>query len=249
MGLIDPVSNIASLARVVQDDPEPDFLASHIALHTLASFDCRAVAIGLIKREGFLDLIGTFGLAEKTTSPFIRMPLWTQLPMTEAARTGQSIYINSDDEYLSRYPTMVDSVQFKNATTIATPVLYRNAVIASAAFALMIDPGRSFEKDPLLDATNSLLGLYIRNLTAKSNERIRHSESTIKALTPRQKQIIVLFRDNLTTDQMADRLRYSPSTIKQDIIKIYDLFGVNSREQVIELAEKAGLVEQDLRAK
>jgi DNA-binding NarL/FixJ family response regulator len=63
-----------------------------------------------------------------------------------------------------------------------------------------------------------------------------------KNLSSRQKLIIELFKDELTTDQMADKLRYSSSTIKQDIIKIYELFGVNSREQVVILAERAGLI-------
>jgi DNA-binding CsgD family transcriptional regulator len=63
----------------------------------------------------------------------------------------------------------------------------------------------------------------------------------MKSLTPRQKQIINLFKQDLTTDQMADRLKFSSSTIKQDIIKIYSIFGVNSRSAVVELAEKAGL--------
>jgi DNA-binding CsgD family transcriptional regulator len=40
---------------------------------------------------------------------------------------------------------------------------------------------------------------------------------------------------------MAERLKYSSSTIKQDIIKIYSVFGVNSRSAVVQLAEKAGL--------
>jgi DNA-binding CsgD family transcriptional regulator len=63
----------------------------------------------------------------------------------------------------------------------------------------------------------------------------------MKSLSPRQKQIINLFKEDLTTDQMAERLKYSSSTIKQDIIKIYSVFGVNSRSAVVLLAEKAGL--------
>ncbi len=41
---------------------------------------------------------------------------------------------------------------------------------------------------------------------------------------------------------MAERLKYSSSTIKQDIIKIYSVFGVNTRNAVVELAKKAGLI-------
>jgi len=51
------IEAIASLARVVQDDPGPDQLASHIALNVLGSLDCRAVALGVISTEAFLDFI------------------------------------------------------------------------------------------------------------------------------------------------------------------------------------------------
>jgi DNA-binding CsgD family transcriptional regulator len=77
-----------------------------------------------------------------------------------------------------------------------------------------------------------------RNSIVENN----HSGKTMK-LTARQKQIIELFCDELTTEQMADRLRFSFSTIKQDIIKIYSIFGVNTREQVVALAKKAGLLD------
>jgi DNA-binding CsgD family transcriptional regulator len=42
---------------------------------------------------------------------------------------------------------------------------------------------------------------------------------------------------------MAARLKYSVSTIKQDIIKIYELFGVSTRSEVLELAAKSGIAE------
>jgi DNA-binding CsgD family transcriptional regulator len=51
-----------------------------------------------------------------------------------------------------------------------------------------------------------------------------------------------LFEDDLTTDQIAERLNFSPSTIKQDIIKIYELLGVHSRDHVLEIMKKVDLV-------
>ena len=88
----------------------------------------------------------------------------------------------------------------------------------------------------------ALVGLYLKNyIWQKSLEGNNHLVE-VKSISARQKQIIELFLDELTTEQMADRLRFSSSTIKQDIIKIYEIFGVNTREQVVALAEKAGLI-------
>lgn len=42
---------------------------------------------------------------------------------------------------------------------------------------------------------------------------------------------------------MADRLKYSSSTVKQEIIKIYSIFGINSRQAVLEFARKARLTD------
>lgn len=205
--------------------------------------DCRAVAIGVVQKEGFLDLIGNYGLAEKTTAPYKRMPLWNQLPMTESARTGEFIYIKDYEDCAQRFPTLAESIQYPDAITVSSPILHRNTIIGSIAFSSMKAPQDDFRTNPMTDAALALIGLYIKIFKENKAESTRDDSRAIKSLTERQRKIIKLFREELTTDQMADRLRFSPSTIKQDIIKIYDLFGVSSREQVVILAERAGLLD------
>ena len=238
----DPLSLVASLAQVVQDNPDPYQLTSHIALETLAILDCRSVAIGAIHREGFLDLIGTYGLGQETTEPFVRMPLWTQNPMTDAARTGQFVYTKTVEELNTRYPVMADIKERPTEITVAAPIKYRNSTIGSIAFGVMIEPPAGYDTHPFTDAVLALSALYLRNFNERKVENGRNHADAAKTLTSRQKQIIKLFIEDLTTDQMADRLRYSPSTIKQDIIKIYDIFGVSSRMEVVKLAEQAGII-------
>lgn len=236
------IEAIASLASVIQDDPEPDQLASHLALKVLGSLDCRAVALGVISKEGFLDLIGYYGLSQVTISPYIRMPLWTQLPMTETVRTGEFIFIETYDEFVARYPDMIESIEHKDAITIASPIKHRGMVIGSIAFSSMKSPSDDFRTNPMTEAALALVGLYMKSFISKKSIVVNNHSGEIKNLSARQKQIIELFRDELTTEQMAARLRFSSSTIKQDIIKIYEIFGVNTREQVVALAEKAGLI-------
>jgi DNA-binding CsgD family transcriptional regulator len=85
----------------------------------------------------------------------------------------------------------------------------------------------------------SICGIYLKNYLHKNFDNKRDYSHAAKSLSARQLQIISLFKEEITTDQMADLLKYSSSTIKQDIIKIYSIFGVNSRQAVLELARKA----------
>lgn len=162
--------------------------------------------------------------------------------MTDSARTGEFIYIRNDKEFLERYPNMKDAIEHKDMITVASPIIHRSTIIGAIAFTSVKPPQDNFRTSPLTEIVHALVGIYIKNFIDSKSQVTRNHSNTINSLTERQKQIIKLFREELTTEQMADRLRFSPSTIKQDIIKIYDLFGVNNREEVVTLAERAGLI-------
>ena len=236
------VDLIAELAQVVLDDPEPEMLLSHIAHKTLSHMQCRGVILGAVKHDGFLDLLGAYGYTSDDVKEFSRMPLWAPLPITDAARTGDPVVIDSPKELAQKYPALA---KFENETkwvTTALPITFRGVVIGAIGINSLEAPDRGFKDNPGLEILVTLCGLYIRNHLAKKTESDRDYADAARCLSNRQREIINLFEEELTTDQMADRLRYSPSTIKQDIIKIYGIFGVNTRAAVIELAKKAGLI-------
>lgn len=236
------VDLIAELTQIILDDPEPEMLLSHLAHKTLSHMQCRGVILGVVKHDGFLDLLGAYGYTSDDVKQFSRMPLWAPLPITDAARTGEPVMLSNPKELAAAYPALS---KFENETewvTIALPITVRGVVIGALGINSLLPPDRGFQNNPGLDILVSLCGLYVRNHLAKKTENDRDYAEAARSLTSRQREIINLFEEELTTDQMADRLRYSSSTIKQDIIKIYGIFGVNSRTAVIELAKKAGLL-------
>jgi DNA-binding NarL/FixJ family response regulator len=139
------------------------------------------------------------------------------------------------------YPHLSQFGESEAGVTVSAPIKHRNTVIGAIGFTSMNAPQKDFTNSETTQGVLALCGLYIRNLLANKSDNIKDYSTSMKSLTPRQKQIISLFKEDLTTDQMAERLKYSSSTIKQDIIKIYSVFGVNSRSAVVQLAEKAGL--------
>lgn len=235
----DTTKLLADLAKTVLEEPKPEQFLAHIVNRTLAPIEARAAVLGVIEREGFLDLQGSYGYDTKMVEPFLRIPLWTPMPITDAARTGEANVYENPAELIKKFPHLVGSV--KEGVTVSAPVLFRNTVIGVLGFTSLRAPSKDFYKSESTQGVLALCGLYIRNLLANKAENNKDYAANLKTLTTRQKQIIALFREDLTTDQMAERLKYSSSTIKQDIVKIYSIFGVNNRHSVVELAEKAGL--------
>ena len=86
---IDTTKLIADLAKTVLDDPNPDQFLAHIVNKTLSSIDARGAILGVVEREGFLDLRGTYGYEKNMVEPYMRIPLWTPMPITDAARTAK----------------------------------------------------------------------------------------------------------------------------------------------------------------
>ena len=232
---------LADLAQTVLDDPKPDQFLSHIVNKTLASIDARGAILGVIEREGFLDLQGSYGFASDLVDPYMRIPLWTPMPITDAARSGEISLFKTPQEMIKVYPHLSQFSDTEAGVTISAPIKYRNTVLGAIGVTTLKPPQPTFMKSETTHGVLALCGLYIRNLLANRATTTKDYSAGMKTLSTRQKQIINLFKEDLTTDQMAERLKYSSSTIKQDIIKIYSVFGVNSRSAVVELAKKAGL--------
>lgn len=239
---VDTTKLVADLAKTVLEDPDPDQFLAHIVNKTLASIDARGGILGVIEREGFLDLQGTYGYERNMVEPFMRIPLWTPMPITDAARSGEISIFKSPEETIKVYPHLRDFRESDLGVTVSAPIKYRNTVIGAIGFTSLKVPQDGFENSETTQGVLALCGLYIRNLLANRTAVTKDYTAGMKSLSPRQKQIISLFMEDLTTEQMAARLKYSSSTIKQDIIKIYSVFGVNSRIAVVELAQKAGLI-------
>jgi DNA-binding CsgD family transcriptional regulator len=232
---------LADLAKTVLDGPEPNLFLSHLVTNTLASVNARGAILLAIEREGFLELKGSYGYSSSFVEPFKRMPLWTSFPITDAARTGNFTVFKSPTELVQHYPQLKDYDDGTPSVTVSAPIRYRNTVIGAIGFTSLIVPNENFSESSIMEGVTALCGLYIKSLLSNKGGVEKDLSASIKTLTPRQKKIIELFKEELTTDQMAERLKYSSSTIKQDIIRIYTIFGVNSRAIVVELAKKAGI--------
>lgn len=169
----DSTKLLADLARTVLEEPKPEQFLAHIVNRTLASVDARGAILGVIEREGFLDLQGTYGYENELVEPFMRIPLWTPMPITDAARTGEISIFLSPRELVAKYPQLKGVEPQESGVTVSAPITFRNTVIGTIGFTSLKAPQEGFEFSDTTAGVLALCGLYIRNLMAGKKRTTR----------------------------------------------------------------------------
>ena len=145
----DPAARaLADLCVTVLNDPSPDLFLSHLSLQTLNSLDCRGAILGIVQREGFLDLCGAYGFDDAAVDRYSRIPLWTPMPITDAIRSGSINIFKSGAELRKQYPHLNNSGLDEDLCTLSFPIKYRNTVIGALATVTKKIPHQGFESDP-----------------------------------------------------------------------------------------------------
>lgn len=183
----DAIKLVSELSKTVLDEPTPAIFASHIALKILAELDCRGVILGVVQSEGFLDLVSTYGFPGNSTDPYLRMPLWNPIPITDAVRTGELNIINTRQELGEKYPLLSAVVTSERAITVSAPIKSRSTVISAVGFTSMNPPTNGFHNHPTTDAILSLCGIYLKNFLNKKLDNKRDYSRAIKSLSERQR--------------------------------------------------------------
>ena len=90
-----------------------------------------------------------------------------------------------------------------------------------------------------------------RSVTEQLGRMVRSARETSEVaskLTMREKQVLFLIGEGLSTKQVATRLNLSPRTVETHIEKLYEKLGVRSRVQALSRAVDLGLIDLGLRA-
>ncbi|GAA3382973.1 response regulator transcription factor [Cryptosporangium minutisporangium] len=82
-----------------------------------------------------------------------------------------------------------------------------------------------------------------RRLIGEFTARARHPDPgpRLRALTEREREVLVLVAEGLSNDQIAARLVLSPATAKTHVSRIMTKTGVRDRAQLVILAYESGL--------
>ena len=205
-------------------------LCEFLTVVTFSFLSPRALYIGEIANDGFIDLRSTFGFDEFSVARWSRIPITVNIPLTESITKNQCILVSSPKEFLKNYPDLKDLGEIDTdwKTSLAVPLQTRGA------FYLVLhgEPQMGPEFEHLLRSVGNLILIHLREVQPfEARSAVKISLPTI--LTGRQVLIHNLLIHGYTNPEIAKEIGYSESLVRQETIAIYAFLGVSGRKELI----------------
>lgn len=240
--------SMSDLIAYLSERPNPDQVAQFLVLQSLRKYNPRDAVIYVFFSDGSVHAAGSFGFPLDSMEVMHRRSLWDKAPAIDAIRDGIPVVIN--------LPVTKDNVK-ESVPTIAWPLTVGNQRVGS----LQIRFSNNFDTDTLsetLAEISGVLGLYLafHNALDGNHNVVSHPSGngnnrnngdshkvTLDGLSIRQTKILKLLAQGLTNPQIAARIGYSDSTVRQETMAIYRHLGVNGRRDAVEAAMMRGLLD------
>lgn len=239
------------LIAYLAERPSMDQLAQYLVLQTFRPHSPRGALIYVFFSDGTVQSAGSFGLPKDVVRALHSLSLWDRAPAVDAIRDGSPVLLNGVDAIEATYPWL-EQQQALLTPTVAWPLSVGNQRVGS----LQMHFANRFDENRLSEAFSDIspiLGLYlgIRNSASDDSQDVHdgyrrggthRSSSVPESLTPRQLQILELLAAGMTNPQIASRIGFSDSTVRQETMAIYRFLGADGRRDAVHIAGMRGLL-------
>lgn len=238
--------NFLDIARFIHSNPPLDVLMAFLATRVCPTGEIAKVYLGRLDHDGIFRTAATFGYSNDSSAQNYEIPITANRPMPHAFRSSRTI-IGTRDEIKANYPEVQDLDPSNNWSSIAAvPMTNGGYVFVFLLQNTMEDP-EFFEG--YFSLIGSLLSFYrietsrFSSLpgTSDLNEVSKHPQNSQismkgKPLTERQKRILDLIIEGFTNHQIASRVGFSESLVRQETVIIYSKLGIRGRKDLPELS-------------
>jgi DNA-binding CsgD family transcriptional regulator len=259
-----PPSNtdVLDLITFMASSPSMDEIAQHLVLNTLESFKPRSVLISSFETDGNLRTSGSFGRQVEVPRNHHSQSLWDRTPSADAVRLSRPLHFASAAELQAAYSTL-PPVPGISAPMVVWPLVLGQTRLGSLQLHFAELPEEPAFSEEMTNVA-AVLGLYMRLITTRAVPPLDEIERTptpsrnghrdignsnhndpIHALTARQTRILHLLADGLTNPQIAARIGFSDSTVRQETMAIYRFLGASGRREASRLAALRGLLSEE----
>jgi signal transduction histidine kinase len=115
-------------------------IAQVVVAQGVATLGAEAGSVALLN-DGQLELAAWAGYPDELIERFRSIPLDAPVPLAEAARTGQPLWIETFDEFKTRFPLLSGSVRYTNQAWAAVPFVIEGRVLGAMGLNFNPEPG------------------------------------------------------------------------------------------------------------
>lgn len=229
--------------RLLTGLPDADLVAGSLCTGVFDEFGALTMNIWHCPHGRELVSIGTYGAPTELTQIYSRISIHIDAPAAVAYRTNQAVITDYADagQSLTLVP---DLPKLGPGGLVSAPITMGGRSIGAFGF-FRVRERESRELDlATVDAVSHLLGLWLSN---SNNPLYRHRSRAVReaplSLTPRQREILLLVAEGRTSENIAAVLKYSPSTVKQEVVRMMAGLKANSRQSLVEQAKRLALLD------
>lgn len=254
-----------------RNQPSLDEVAEYVTLNLLGEYSAIATVISSIESDGTLRLAGSFGVDRDQRARMSRVPLGEEhCLMCAALRKGGPLIVHGSDEEAQSYPGL--RLNHPGAVQIALPLDLPHRRVGAMTVVFDKDGRVDTCLEGLrqfADAVSLYLALCTpahqgsdrgdghgelspnrsagrrdpgTGFTMADWEAMDPVAATVQGLTERQMQVLRLMAENMTNSQIATRIGYSDSTVRQETMAIYRYLSVADRHEAVRVALSRGIL-------
>lgn len=259
------------MVRFLMTKPTSDQVAQQLVLGLMNEHNSKGAVISAFEQDGTLRVIGSFGMSSLALKACSDLSLWDASPMTDALRLGDPVILPTASAVEQRYPWL-GNPQHPHEPLATWPLALPSERIGAVevVFSESPDP-QQLRSD--VSGVAAILALYFslvsrRGAGQDTMEIPRVSANghpgshgghrsgaepddsrTARALSERQTQILGLMAKGLTNGQIAARVGFSESTVRQETMAIYRFLNVGGRHEAVRIAGLRGMLEPGAEAR
>jgi PAS domain S-box-containing protein len=161
---LDTALRMQLVAEALVSAQTPQDVLDAVLVEGVRAADARGGLIAMLSEDGeWLDVIATRGYDSRYIDPFRRFPAAGDYPLSEAVRTGEGIFIGSEEERDRRYPELVGRSQPGHGL-VCLPLVGSHGPIGGLVF--------SFSTDEEFPPEDRALKLALARQAALALERV-----------------------------------------------------------------------------
>ena len=239
------MNSISELSMyLARPEVTPALVSQYLVLKTLTPFGANQIFIAQLHPDGMVRRIDAFGYSEEQMDGWTEFPLSEKLPVTDAIRNDQLVWLADHNDWEKDYPELLNYPgDLGSQTLIALSI----DIYGAPAGALGVMSQKQVQPTPelisFISAIGGLVGLYLSRISqGRFAQSLKPNEGANgNFLTPRQMQILDLMAQSYTNPQIAKELGFSESTVRQETMRIYQILQVSGRKEAIKEAQRRNI--------
>ena len=246
------MDRMTAMVTYLAGKPTLDDVAQYLVLDVFRTLQPRTALISVFDHSGSVSAAGSFGLASDVIRALRRLSLWDRSPSVDAIRDGSPIVFADKEALLTEYPWLSNHDGLLNPT-IVWPLSVGNQRLGSVQIQFT-GPVQKESVQTVFTSVTPILGLYLslrssadttQGVSERRTPLSRNGQEPEAELTPRQLRILHLLAEDRTNLQIAARIGFSDSTVRQETMAIYRFLGAEGRRDAVHIAGLRGLLSEE----